>query len=181
MNKRSLAARIGLGAALGLALAGGTSAVAAYADSGDTAAPAAAASDKSVVTTKTLSSGAAAKVAEAAQKEAAKQHQRVTVVIVDRAGNVIAEIKGDGAGPQSPESAERKAFTAVSFGKATSELAKNVDLSKPSTADIPGTLFLAGGVPVTADKAPIAGVGVAGAPGGDIDESIADAGLKALK
>ncbi|MEU3212844.1 heme-binding protein [Nocardiopsis alba] len=48
-------------------------------------------------------------------------------------------------------------------------------------ADIPGTLFLAGGVPVTSDDAPIAGIGVGGAPSGDIDEEIAQAALEALE
>ncbi|NUP68114.1 MAG: heme-binding protein, partial [Nonomuraea sp.] len=50
----------------------------------------------------------------------------------------------------------------------------------PSIADIPGTLVLGGGVPVTSGGAPIAGIGVGGAPSGDIDESIAQAALKAI-
>ncbi|MEE1813598.1 heme-binding protein, partial [Streptomyces sp. SP18ES09] len=46
--------------------------------------------------------------------------------------------------------------------------------------DIPGTLFLAGGAPVTAKGAPIAGIGVAGAPSGDLDEKFAQAGVASL-
>ncbi|KFG74608.1 hypothetical protein FM21_28170 [Streptomyces mutabilis] len=45
---------------------------------------------------------------------------------------------------------------------------------------IPGTLFLGGGVPVTSGKAPIAGIGVAGAPSGALDEKYAQAGAAAL-
>ncbi|WP_433250998.1 GlcG/HbpS family heme-binding protein [Streptosporangium sp. CA-135522] len=133
-----------------------------------------------VVQTGALSADAALKIADAVRKEAAKQGQRVTVVIVDRSGATRLVLKGDGAGPQTEESARRKAFTAVSFGKATSELAKGVSGDGPTIADIPGTLFLGGGVPVTSGGAPIAGVGVGGAPGGDIDEAIAQAGLKAV-
>lgn len=148
-----------------------------------TAAPSpvqAAAPAPAVVQTGTLSAGAALKVADAALKEAAKLKQRVTVVIVDRSGATRLVLKGDGAGPQTEESARRKAFTAVSFGRATSELAKGLTGSGPNIADIPGTLFLGGGVPVASGGAPVAGIGVGGAPSGEIDEAIALAGAKAV-
>ncbi|NUR84162.1 MAG: heme-binding protein [Nonomuraea sp.] len=149
----------------GLAIAG--SAVAAPAQAAPNA--------PAVVQQGTLSADAALKVAQAVQQEAAKQKQRVTVAIIDRTGATRLIVKGDGAGPQTEESAKRKAFTAVSFGQPTSALAKNQAL-----AAIPGTLLLAGGVPVASGGAPIAGIGVGGAPSGDIDEAIANAGLKAI-
>ncbi|WP_049562056.1 GlcG/HbpS family heme-binding protein, partial [Nonomuraea sp. SBT364] len=133
-----------------------------------------------VVQAGALSADAALKMADAAMKEAAKLKQRVTVVIVDRSGVTRLVLKGDGAGPQTEESARRKAFTAVSFGRATSELAKGVTGSGPTIADIPGTLFLAGGVPVASGGAPVAGIGIGGAPSGDLDEAIARAGVKAV-
>ena len=52
--------------------------------------------------------------------------------------------------------------------------------SSPELKDIPGTLFLAGGAPVTAKNSPIAGIGVAGALSGDLDEKFAEAGVAAL-
>ncbi|TYB58391.1 heme-binding protein [Nonomuraea sp. PA05] len=136
--------------------------------------------DQPLVQTEVLSSDAALKIAQAAMREAAQQKQRVTVVIVDRSGATRLVVKGDGAGPQTEESARRKAFTAVSFGRATSELAKGLNGGGPSIADIPGTLFLGGGVPVASGGAPVAGIGVGGAPSSDIDEAIARAGLKAV-
>jgi len=42
-------------------------------------------------------------------------------------------------------------------------------------------LFLGGGVPVAVDGTPIAGIGVGGAPSGDLDEKYAKAGLATLK
>ncbi|MBN6056512.1 heme-binding protein [Nonomuraea sp. RK-328] len=135
---------------------------------------------QAVVQTGVLSAGAALEIAEAAMREAVKQKQRVTVVIVDRSGATRLVVKGDGAGPQTEESARRKAFTAVSFGRTTGELGKGLAGGHPSIADIPGTLFLAGGVPVASGGAPVAGIGVGGAPSGDIDEAIAQAGLKAV-
>ncbi|WP_190160853.1 heme-binding protein, partial [Streptomyces litmocidini] len=50
----------------------------------------------------------------------------------------------------------------------------------PTLKDVPGTLFLAGGAPVTAKGAPVAGIGVAGAPSGDLDEKFARAGAASL-
>lgn len=122
---------------------------------------------------------AATRAAQAALDAAKQQNQRVSVAVVDRDGRTIVVLRGDGAGPQSYESAERKAFTAVSWNAPTSELSKRL-AGAPTLADIPGTLFLGGGAPVTANGAPIAGIGVAGAPSGDLDEQFARAGVEAL-
>ncbi|MGW7518469.1 GlcG/HbpS family heme-binding protein [Streptomyces sp. NPDC054796] len=126
-----------------------------------------------------LSIGAATEAAQAALKAAQKENQRVSVAVVDRDGNTLVTLRGDGAGPQSYESAEKKAYTAVSWNAPTSELVKRLE-NAPTLKDIPGTLFLPGGVPVTAKDAPVAGVGVAGAPSGDLDEKFARAGAAAL-
>ncbi|GAA2886431.1 heme-binding protein [Streptosporangium fragile] len=179
MKTLSLRTRAIAGSLAGLALlAGGAGVAAAQTAAPQTAVRSTAADD--VLQTGVLSAEAALKVAEAVRKEAAKQGQRVTVAIVDRSGATRLVLKGDGAGPQSEESARRKAFTAVSFGRATSELAKGVSGDGPTIRDIPGTLFLAGGVPAVSGGVPVAGIGVGGAPSGDIDEAIARAGLKAL-
>ncbi|WP_459962214.1 GlcG/HbpS family heme-binding protein [Nocardia sp. IFM 10818] len=139
------------------------------------------AADANLLQSTHLTVAAAAKAAQAALDAAAKENQRVTVAVVDRNGNTIVLLRGDGAGPQSPDSAERKAFTAVSWNAPTSELAQRLN-SAPHLADIPGTLFLAGGAPVDAKGgAPIAGIGVAGAPSGDLDEKFARAGVAVLQ
>ncbi|CAL9660466.1 hypothetical protein SUDANB108_06993 [Streptomyces sp. enrichment culture] len=126
-----------------------------------------------------LTIDAATRAARAALDAAEAEHQRVTVAVVDRNGNTVVTLRGDGAGPQSYESAERKAFTAVSWNAPTSELAGRLEQT-PHLKDIPGTLFLGGGVPVTARNAPIAGIGVAGAPSGTLDEKYARAGAAGL-
>ncbi|MGW6907409.1 GlcG/HbpS family heme-binding protein [Streptomyces sp. NPDC054940] len=142
-------------------------------------AAAAAASARATTTSTHLTIDAATKAAQAALDAAEKENQRVTVAVVDRNGNTIVTLRGDGAGPQSYESAERKAFTAVSWNAPTSQLAERLEQA-PNLKDIPGTLFLAGGVPVTAGNAPIAGIGVAGAPSGALDEKFAQAGADAV-
>ncbi|MFJ3669500.1 heme-binding protein [Streptomyces sp. NPDC090106] len=139
----------------------------------------AAAPARTTTTSTHLTIDAAAKAAQAALDAAEKENQRVTVAVVDRNGNTVVTLRGDGAGPQSYESAERKAYTAVSWNAPTSKLAERLEQA-PQLKDIPGTLFLAGGVPVTAQNAPVAGIGVAGAPSGAQDEKYAQAGADAL-
>ncbi|MEV0177182.1 heme-binding protein [Streptomyces sp. NPDC050803] len=181
MKKFSRRARVATGGVVLAAVAAGTfGAVSASATS--TAAPAAApAAVKSAdtFTSTHLTVDAATEAAEAVLDAAKKENQRVSVAVVDRNGNTVVTLRGDGAGPQSYESAEKKAFTAVSWNAPTSELAKRLEQT-PNLKDIPGTLFLGGGVPVTVNDAPIAGIGVAGAPSGDLDEKFARAGVAAL-
>ncbi|WCE01565.1 heme-binding protein [Streptomyces sp. HUAS 31] len=143
------------------------------------AATSAAVPARATTTSTHLTIDAATEAAQAALDAAEKENQRVTVAVVDRNGNTVVTLRGDGAGPQSYESAERKAFTAVSWNAPTSQLTERLQQA-PTLKDIPGTLFLAGGVPVTAGNAPIAGIGVAGAPSGALDEKFAQAGAQAI-
>ncbi|MCK7622272.1 heme-binding protein [Streptomyces sp. RS10V-4] len=142
-------------------------------------APASRTAATGTVATDHLSIAAAAKAAQAALAAAQKADQHVSVAVVDRNGNTVVTLRGDGAGPQSYRAAEAKAFTAVSWNAPTSALTKRLEQA-PTLKDIPGTLFLAGGAPVQAEGAPIAGIGVAGAPSGDLDEQFAQAGVAAL-
>lgn len=139
----------------------------------------AAASSGRLVQTSHLSIASATKAAEAALDAATKAGQHVSVAVVDRDGNTVVTLRGDGAGPQSYSSAEQKAFTAVSWNAKTSELVGRLQQA-PTLKDIDGTLFLAGAVPFSQGSTPIAAVGVAGAPSGTQDESFAQAGVDAL-
>ncbi|MFD3326308.1 heme-binding protein [Streptomyces sp. NPDC058701] len=173
-----------LAAVIGAGTFGAVSASATAAPAGaSAAAPAAAAAkkddDRNFTTSTHLTVDAATRAARAALDAAEKENQRVTVAVVDRNGNTIVTLRGDGAGPQSYESAERKAFTAVSWNAPTSVLVGRL-AQTPNLKDIPGTLFLGGGTPVQANGAPVAGIGVAGAPSGDLDEKFAKAGADAL-
>ncbi|MEU4805192.1 heme-binding protein [Actinosynnema sp. NPDC023587] len=129
---------------------------------------------------KVLTVDAAVRAAQGALDAAEKDGQRVTVAVVDRGGDLVVLLHGDGAGPQTEESAKRKAFTSASFNAPTSALAGRVTGAGATLRDMPGTLFLAGGLPVVSDGTPVAGIGVGGAPSGDQDEKYAKAGLAAI-
>jgi uncharacterized protein GlcG (DUF336 family) len=103
----------------------------------------------------------------------------VTVALVDRFGTVQAILRGDNAAEHTIEAAQQKAYTAAAFGASTSELAKRINGNGPGITDLPGTLFLAGGVPLKANGVSVAG-GVGGAPDGMLDEACADAGAGAI-
>ncbi|MFJ6568438.1 heme-binding protein [Streptomyces sp. NPDC091292] len=162
--------------------AGGFGVVAANASTPESATAAPAKSgpaDRNLRQSTHLTLAAATDAAQAALDAAKKENQRVSVAVVDRDGNTLVTLRGDGAGPQSFASAEKKAYTAVSWNAPTSELVKRLE-GAPTLKDIPGTLFLAGGAPVQVKGAPVAAVGVAGAPSGDLDEKFAAAGVAAL-
>ncbi|MER5747272.1 GlcG/HbpS family heme-binding protein [Streptomyces sp. NPDC002225] len=181
MKKLSLRARVLTGVVAAAVVAGTVGAASASA-SAPAAAPAAVTADAAngnLQRSTHLTLEAATKAAQATLDAAKKENQRVSVAVVDRNGNTILTLRGDGAGPQAYESAVKKAYTAVSWNAPTSELAKRL-ANAPTLKDIPGTLFLAGGAPVTAKGAPIAAIGVAGAPSGDLDEKFAQAGVAAL-
>lgn len=104
----------------------------------------------------------------------------VSVAVVDRFGQVQAMLRGDNAGEHTMESARLKGYTAAAFGSNTSELTERAAGDGATIRDLPGTLFLGGGVSVKAGEASIAGIGVGGAPSGEADEVCAQAGLDAI-
>ena len=136
---------------------------------------------ENVVSQNRISVGASAKAVGAAlAKCQADKLPFVTVAVVDRFGTVQAILRGDNAAEHTIESAKQKAYTAAAFGAPTSELAKRITGSGPSIADLPGTLYLPGGVPLKVNGASVAGIGVGGAPDGKLDEACAVAGAEAI-
>ncbi|WP_077489659.1 GlcG/HbpS family heme-binding protein [Sinomonas mesophila] len=129
-----------------------------------------------------VSATASANAVQAAlAKCAADRLPFVTVAVVDRFGTVQALLRGDNAAEHTIEAAQQKAYTAAAFGAPTSELAGRISGNgKPSIADLPGTLFLAGGIPLKVNGVSVAGIGVGGAPDGALDEACATAGAEAI-
>lgn len=134
-----------------------------------------------VVSQNRITAGVSAKAVGAAlAKCQADKLPFVTVALVDRFGTVQALLRGDNAAEHTIESAKQKAYTAAAFGAPTSELVKRITGNGPSIADLPGTLFLPGGVPLKVNGVSVAGIGVGGAPDGKLDEACADAGAAVL-
>jgi uncharacterized protein GlcG (DUF336 family) len=135
-----------------------------------------------LVTYKSLSPEAALELARASLTSCSALGFQVAVVVVDRMGIAQVMLRDRYAGPHTPDTARRKAWTAVSFRSDTLSLAKNTgqDSSQSAARDITDVLMLGGGVPVTASGSIVGGVGVSGAPSGDADHSCAQAGISAI-
>ncbi|MCS5524540.1 heme-binding protein [Curtobacterium flaccumfaciens pv. oortii] len=134
-----------------------------------------------VVESKRLSSAEAMRAASAALAAAeADGAGFVSVSVVDRNGQLQAFVRGENAASHTISASRQKAYTAAAFGSPTSELAKRATGDNAGLKDLPGTLFLAGAVPVKAGEASIGGIGVGGTPSGATDQEYAQAGLDAI-
>lgn len=128
-----------------------------------------------------LSIAAATRAAQAALEQCQNDGLPfVSVAVVDRSGMVQVLLRGENAAAHTSDSAERKAYTSAAFGVPTSEAAERISGEGPTIQDLPGTLFLAGGVPIRVGDTVVAGIGVGGAPDGARDEACADAGAAAV-
>jgi uncharacterized protein GlcG (DUF336 family) len=107
-----------------------------------------------------------------------KDGYKVSVTIVDKAGNVAAQLRGDGTGPHTMEFSRLKAYTARTRNQTSLQTMKELeDPARSFLRQIPGVVGVGGGVPIRAANEVIGGVGVSGAPGGEKDEVCANAGI----
>ena len=133
-------------------------------------------------TTKSLTPELAVKLAQATLEACRAEGFQTAVAVVDKGGNAQALIRDRFAGPHTPRTATLKAYTAVSFRTNTTGLAENSQAGKEASGvrNIPGVLMLGGGVVIESAGELIGGVGVSGAPGGQLDEDCAVKGLEAI-
>ena len=140
------------------------------------------ASAQTVLTEKNISAEAAFRVAQAAIATCKAQKYDISVVILDREGNIRLSVRADTAYPHNYENAQRKAYTALTFHRPSGEWAKNLK-NRPDSAgqkDLSQVITLGGGVPIKVGDETIGSVGVSGSPGQDLDEGCAFAGVKAI-
>lgn len=119
-------------------------------------------------------------LAAAAVAECQAQGYAVSAAVVDRSGVLSAFVRHEQAGPHTVTSAQGKAFTAASMGRATGDIAKAVagNAELEGLRDMhPKLLILDGGLPLMAGDAKIGGIGVGGAPGGHLDAACAQAAI----
>lgn len=125
----------------------------------------------------------ATKAVQAAMDACKKDGYRVSVSVVDRAGVLRAMGRADGAGSHTVESSRKKAYTAASLRRTTTELAELV--AKVPTLEAlrdmnPEVLILGGGLPIEIGGEVVGGIGVGGAPGAHLDDACGQAGLDAI-
>lgn len=125
----------------------------------------------------------AGRAVHAALEACRKDGYRVSVSVVDRAGVLRAMIRADGAGPHTVDSSRKKAYTAASLRRPTTELAELIN-KVPTLQALremnDQVLILGGGLPIEIGGEVVGGIGVGGAPGAHLDDACAQAGLDAI-
>jgi uncharacterized protein GlcG (DUF336 family) len=127
--------------------------------------------------------GLAGKAIQASLDHCNKDGYRVSVSIVDRSGVLRAMARADGAGPHTVDSSKKKAYTAASLRRPTTELAELIN-KVPTLQALREVndqmLMLGGGLPIEVGGEIVGGIGVGGAPGAHLDDACAQAGLDAI-
>jgi uncharacterized protein GlcG (DUF336 family) len=141
--------------------------------------PAAQGHSQGLLPTHRISADVANQAVAAAVAKCASQGYAETAVLVDADGAQQAVLRGDRAGAHTLDSAFYKAFTAASFKTGTSALVERSN-SNPVLSNLfklPNLLLLGGGIVIKVGDEVVGAIGAAGAPGGDLDEACAQAGL----
>jgi uncharacterized protein GlcG (DUF336 family) len=135
-----------------------------------------------------LSLELAMEAASAAVEACAAKGWPVSVSVVDAAGNVKLQAKGDHSTIHTKDSSYRKAYTMVTMGPlfGFDRLGAWVETLKTNPyasayATLPNLFLLPGAVAVRIKGEMVAAIGVGGAPGGEKDEACAAAGLARIK
>ncbi|MFZ6800110.1 GlcG/HbpS family heme-binding protein [Undibacterium sp. Di24W] len=126
---------------------------------------------------------AAQVAANAALKTCQQRGAMVAVTVVDRSGLVLVTLRDTLAGMHTLDAATRKAWTAVSFKNSTTELVKLTAYNQANSGirNLPNVAMIGGGLLIQEAGSIIGGIGVSGAPGGDMDDDCAKAGVAAIQ
>jgi uncharacterized protein GlcG (DUF336 family) len=134
-------------------------------------------------TEKLLSYEAAKVIATTAVETCQAKGFRVSATVVNRDGDTIVQLRGDGAAPHTVENSRRKAYTANTFRTDTAAYAKRLNDGDPvvrQQVTLPGVIAIGGGLPIKAADEVIGGAAISGSPGGN-DEVCVQAGLDKAK
>jgi uncharacterized protein GlcG (DUF336 family) len=132
------------------------------------------------VSIKRLSLETATRIAQAAIKECRKQGVQITVTVIDRGGHAQVVLRDVLAMDITLPISKQKAHTAMAFNTPLSQMEGRFKGSY-QVPKIDGLVVSAGGVPINIGGTILGGVGVSGAPSGEIDEECANAGVEAVR
>jgi len=130
-------------------------------------------------TKKYLNLAAVKTMVATAEAEALKRNVSVTICIMDESGNLLFLQKGDTAGLNTLEFAQRKARHAAFFGQPSARAADQVKAGNTALLAYPNAFPNQGGVPIKVDGKTIGSIACSGAAS-EIDEAISQAAVDAL-
>ena len=147
------------------------------------------AQEKGLVTTQKLSARLANELVGETVAICAQRGHAVVAVVADRDGVRQAMLRGDGAPIHPVDNAFYKAYSAASLTLARKEnstkaVAERMAKAAPSTVPatpLPNVTYAVGGVALVVDGVTIGGLGVSGAPGGQLDDDCARAAIAKIQ
>ena len=131
-----------------------------------------------------LSAELASAVASEVVTSCAKQGYAETAVVVDADGVRQAVLRGDRAGSHTLDSANDKAYTAASFKTDTAALVERARTTPGFSGlftQLPHLILFGGGVVIKIGDEVVGAIGASGAPGANLDEACAHAGLDKVR
>lgn len=134
-----------------------------------------------LLTTKLLSLDMARDIASSAIAACRKDGYQVSVVVTDRSGEPLVVMRDVYSNRYFTQLAQGKANAVILANTSSAELRRNRADMVNELNLLDGVMVLAGGLPVQAAGSLLGAVGVSGAPGGDLDEACARAGIEAVQ
>ena len=131
---------------------------------------------------KDLSMEGALAIATTAIADCKAKGWAVSVTVVGRNGEVLAQLRGDGTGPHTTENSFKKAFTSRTFRIPSGEMEERLKKNPQMGAQyLTGFTTGRGALPIKIGEETIAAAGASGAPGGEKDEACIQAGIDKVK
>jgi uncharacterized protein GlcG (DUF336 family) len=124
-----------------------------------------------------ISAALANEAVGAAVASCAAQGYAETAVLVDTDGVVQASLRGDNTGIHTLDSAHDKAYTSVTFKSDTMAMMPRAQQLSTLVTRLPHMLLAGGGVVIKSGNTVLGAIGAAGAPGFQLDDACAKAGL----
>lgn len=131
-----------------------------------------------VLPTHRLAAALANEVVAGAIAACTKMGYPITAAVVDVDGIVQVLVRGDGAGIHTVQTAEDKAFTAVTYNAVTSTIAERLKTNGVAIKE-PRLIAGAGGLPLRIGNELVGALGVSGSPGQD--EECGNAGIALIR
>jgi len=147
----------------------------------------AARAEQGLIVHKALSLDLAMSMAQGSLEKCRSLGYKCAVTVLGATGRTIIAFEDDGANLHRFDVARKKAYTALVYRRPSKEVvegwskktAEPVPLQEGTMPNPPieGTIDMGGGIPIIVDKDVIGAIAVSGAPGWDMDEACAKAGL----
>lgn len=118
----------------------------------------------------------ARKIAQGAETEANKNNWPVVIAIVDDSGHLLYLQRLDGVQYGSIDVAMHKARAAIAFKRPTKVWEENIVSGNMRYLNLPGTIPIEGGLPITENEQFIGAIGISGVRSHQ-DAQIAQAGI----